>query len=64
MSGLKEFRVCPVCGYGRGFHVYFREEENIKIGLICPGCGASYDPGWNADFHKIEVKRGETYPEK
>lgn len=44
---MSEFRTCRVCGYGRGFHVYFRESEGgHKIGLICPQCGQSYDLGW------------------
>lgn len=46
---MNEFRVCSSCGYGRGFHVFFRqaeEGEGARIGLICPGCGQSYDIGW------------------
>jgi len=44
---VNEFRVCRVCGYEKGFHVYFREhEKGHKIGLICPSCGQSYDIGW------------------
>ena len=44
---MGEFRTCRVCGYERGFHVYFREsEKGHKIGLICPQCGQSYDVGW------------------
>jgi uncharacterized protein YbaR (Trm112 family) len=44
---VKEFRVCRVCGYEKGFHVYFREKEDgHRIGLICPSCGQSYEIGW------------------
>jgi len=44
---MEEFRVCQVCGYGRGFHVCFRAEaDGVSLGLICPNCGQSYNPGW------------------
>jgi rubredoxin len=44
---MEEFRICPSCGYERGFHVFFkRVKGKIKIGLICPNCGYSYDLGW------------------
>ena len=44
---MQEFRLCPACGYGRGFHVWLRQEDDaFRIGLICPSCGASYDLGW------------------
>lgn len=46
---MSEIRVCGSCGYGRGFHVWFRqgeEGEGAHIGLICPSCGQSYDIGW------------------
>ncbi len=43
----EEFRICPACGYERGFHCSFLpEEEGYKIPLICPDCGARYDVGW------------------
>lgn len=43
----EEFRVCPSCGYERGFHSSFlRAGESHKIILICPNCGARYDVGW------------------
>lgn len=43
----EEFRVCPSCGYELGFHVSFiREEEKLRIVLICPNCGARFDIGW------------------
>ena len=45
---MSEFRVCPACGYGRGFHVALKGAagDRARIALICPSCGASYDPGW------------------
>ncbi|GAB4279179.1 MAG: hypothetical protein Kow0092_34990 [Deferrisomatales bacterium] len=44
-----EFRTCPACGYGRGFHVFFRKDgPAVGIGLICPSCGQSYDLGWSS----------------
>ncbi len=45
---MKEFRICPGCGYERGFHVYLmqHQEGETRLGLICPSCGASYDPDW------------------
>ncbi len=43
---MNEFRVCESCGYGRGFHVSFKKEDNrFLIIFICPECGASYDLG-------------------
>ena len=42
-----EFRICPACGYERGFHASFlRNGENYRIVLIWPNCGARYDAGW------------------
>lgn len=44
---MKEFRVCPACGYRHGFHVFFKETAaGVALGLICPNCGQSYDLGW------------------
>ena len=43
-----EFRVCPACGYERGFHVSFKAEPGKNdrcVILICPSCGARYDVG-------------------
>lgn len=41
-----EFRVCPACGYERGFHISFRTTEaGLGVVLICPNCGARYDVG-------------------
>lgn len=60
----KEFRVCLNCGYERGFHVFFREftRDKIKIGLICPSCGQSYDIGWiTSDIQGIDIKKGEIF---
>jgi len=44
---MDEFRICTSCGYSRGFHVFFKSEnDRHRIGLICPGCGQSFDIGW------------------
>ncbi len=44
---MEEFRICQQCGYGRGFHVFFKPRgARHSIGLICPSCGRSYDIGW------------------
>lgn len=44
-----EFRICPACGYERGFHAsVLRDGQGHKIVLICPNCGARYDAGWRA----------------
>ncbi len=55
---MQEFRVCKSCGYERGFHVFFKENEDaVVIGLICPNCGQSYDPGWQIDSLSKESPR-------
>ena len=42
----EEFRICPACGYERGFHSSFlKDGEGHRIILICPNCGARYDVG-------------------
>jgi len=44
---MKDFSVCPSCGYSKGFHVSFRAEaQGPRIVLICPSCAAHYDVGW------------------
>ncbi len=46
---MSELRACPDCGYGHGFHVWFRDDEPpgaVRVGLICPSCGRSFDLGW------------------
>ena len=46
-----EFRRCDVCGYDRGFHSSFVEnDENHRVILICPECGARYDVGWTIEL--------------
>ena len=60
---MKEFRVCPACGYGHGFHVFFREGEGgVRIGLICPSCGPSYDPGWRVQLAEEAPRQGPVFP--
>ena len=61
---MKELRVCPACGYTRGFHVSFHNEEGgkVSIRMICPNCGQSYDIGWaESDITGVEVKKGPVY---
>ncbi len=44
-----ETRVCPDCGYGRGFHVTllpFDDAGGRPVVLCCPECGARFDLGW------------------
>lgn len=43
------FKVCPNCGYERGFHSMFRKRarspKEYDWLFICPNCGATYDTG-------------------
>jgi hypothetical protein len=60
---MKDFRVCPKCDYGRGFHVSLQEgDDGLSIVLICPDCGQSYAPGWSIDVAGGTVKEGPVYP--
>ena len=63
---MEEFRVCPACGYGRGFHLFFRNKgKRMAIGLICPDCGQSFDPGWNVSASSgLQPSRGAVCNEK
>ncbi len=61
---MDEFRVCPNCEYQRGFHVAFRKtaKGKVKIGLICPNCGQSYDLGWTtASVKSFKAEKGMVY---
>lgn len=60
---MDEFRVCTSCGYSRGFHVFFRQEEGRhRIGLICPGCGQSFDIGWlSTEIAGAKARPGEVF---
>jgi transcription elongation factor Elf1 len=60
---MDEFRVCPQCGYERGFHVAFRKgKEAVEIFLICPNCGQSYELGWStASIKSVRGLKGPTY---
>lgn len=60
---MDEFRVCPQCGYERGFHVSFRSGRGrVHIRLICPNCGQSYDIGWVAGAMKsLKPEPGGAY---
>ena len=57
-------RICPACGYGRGFHLYLEPATSgsgANIGLICPSCGQSYRLGWFVPEALGELRRGEVY---
>jgi hypothetical protein len=44
-----EIRVCPDCGYRRGFHVTLLPPDDAggRAGVLCcPECGARFDVGW------------------
>ncbi|MEN6342768.1 MAG: hypothetical protein ABFC89_09440 [Methanospirillum sp.] len=43
-----EVRVCPDCGYRRGFHVTFLADDGggSMAVLCCPECGARFEIGW------------------
>ena len=44
----EEFRICPACGYQRGFHVSFMPNGSDKperLVPICPSCGGRYEIG-------------------
>ncbi|HOT93971.1 MAG TPA: hypothetical protein PK089_02115 [Methanoregulaceae archaeon] len=43
-----EARVCPDCGYTRGFHLTLLpgDADARPVVLCCPECGARFDPGW------------------
>ncbi len=46
----KEFKVCPSCGYGDGFHTMFsKEESGMKWLFICPSCHEIFDIGLSVD---------------
>ena len=57
-----EFRVCPNCGYERGFHTSYLDlaagkpvpvkttSKLYRVILICPNCGARFDVGLKATF--------------
>ena len=60
---MKDFRICPKCQYGRGFHVALHEvEEGLSVTLICPDCGQSYALGWAVELSGGQVKDGPVYP--
>ena len=65
---MGEFRVCAICGYQRGFHVFFREAEGggVVVGLICPNCGQSYDLAWREKdlATPLTIQPGEVFPAK
>ena len=62
-----ELHTCPQCGYEFGFHTSFLRvnagkdnpvkstRELYRVILICPECGARYDPGWRISFVEGET---------
>jgi hypothetical protein len=60
---MKDFRICPKCQYGRGFHVALNEvEEGMSVLLICPDCGQSYALGCVVEISGGQVKEGCVFP--
>jgi len=60
---MNEIRVCPSCGYGRGFHVSFKTAgTKAQVCLICPGCGQSYLLGWAVEISDQGLQAAEHYP--
>jgi len=57
---MEEFRICLTCDYKKGFHVFFRKDKGkMKIMLICPNCGQSYDLGWTtATIKSLKAEKG------
>ena len=63
-----EFRVCPKCGYERGFHsTLVSRNPNAdgltrftkvlyRVVLVCPECGARYDVGWRVSLIEQEIQ--------
>jgi len=42
----EEFRVCPSCGYGDGFHTMLKKDgDDLKWLFICPSCHGIFDIG-------------------
>jgi transcription elongation factor Elf1 len=60
---MEEFRVCANCGYERGFHIYFKKiKKKIKISLICPNCGQSFDINWlESSIKSLKTETGPIY---
>jgi hypothetical protein len=63
---MEEFRICPVCGYGRGFHVFLKPgADGPAVGFICPSCGSSFDPGWTIRLDRpAGPESGPAYPSR
>lgn len=50
---MDDFRECANCKYQKGFNIFFKRVKGaMKICLICPNCGQSYDIDW----YTTEVK--------
>ncbi len=60
---MEDFRTCLNCSYARGFHFSLKKEnDSIKVILICPECGSSYSIGLTEDrISEIKPISGEVY---
>lgn len=60
---MEEFRKCPTCGYGRGFHTSFSKDgDKIRVIFICPECGSSYDIElFQTGISDLNPVKGKTY---
>jgi transcription elongation factor Elf1 len=60
---MDEFRICPSCNYGRGFHTSFKKDKDkFRIIFICPECGSSFDLGlFQGELKEINPTKGEIY---
>ena len=63
---MDEFRVCPECGYKRGFHTtYKKEEDKFKVIFICPHCGSAFDLGLVEDrLKELNPKKVDQHGEQ
>lgn len=59
----EELRVCLSCNYEKGFHICFKKVRGrVRICIICPNCGQSYDLGWSTSAIKsFKTKPGVIY---
>ncbi|MEW6109931.1 MAG: hypothetical protein AB1632_12305 [Nitrospirota bacterium] len=60
---MEDFRVCVNCEYQKGFHVTFKRlKGKVKIALVCPNCGQSFDIGWTTSTIKsFKAEKGVIY---
>jgi len=60
---MEELRVCISCDYQKGFHIYFKKVKGrVRICLVCPNCGQSYDFGWvTSTIKSFKADRGTIF---